>query len=270
MDNKTIVAMLDHVGARPVVVCGYDESHFWRVANVDNNIYVQRTRFSGSIPKFMSDEEFEPEETDSVFSSDDKGLKRDTFNAIVQDFVLLHAEEWNAISADEDKIACDIADINDADFQSILKALGKTNRDFLKSAKHWYSYIGDLIGSRGKIRFENASLLNSKERSAKNVMKKFRHTDPLVVIQGSITFEWNLIQIRDEIFYSRLIYKDYEKYINCTEEYGRVAIDDEDQFGALRDAVASSFMVDGWSFDKKSKCNPEELLKIVGLSLNTI
>ena len=232
MFNKTIAAMLDKNNIRPFYFGGYDESYFWRAANIDKKIYVQRGRCRNG----------KTSESFSAFPASEADTLHDTFNEIVLDFVIYCSEIWREGNGDIANIFSDIAGRDDAEFNKILQVFDMEYANFLNYAFYWY---GEVIASNNTddaFRTEKSSL-TEREHTIKKAIARYSEYSPLVITQGDFTFEWNLAKVRNEIFYSKLSYKDYGEFISCTGEYGRVAIDDADEFGALRDAIAACLML---------------------------
>lgn len=259
MDDKKIVALLDKTGNLPFYFGGYDIAYFWRIAKVDGKIYVQRVVYT----------DVKQEESFSCCLASDESSKQEIFDDVVLDFAVFYADVWQSGRGQIEGVFKETAGVDDAGLQDILEALDKPYSAFLNSVLYWY---GIVIESKpncdGKKQIRDNGCLDATGRIAKNVIDKLADNGPLVVVQGNSTFEWNLVKSHEKIWYSRRTLRDHGSYVLCSEEYGRVLSSDPDSFGALRDAISSCFMLDGWEIQKD--CNPEKLLCLVDLSLEAI
>jgi hypothetical protein len=260
MDKNSIVSILEDAGVMPFYFGGAYESYFWRTTSVDGTIYVQRAWCK------LGDNQ----ESFRCCSTSDYVSQQNIYDDIVLDFVVFYADAWQSGDGYAEGALVDIAGVDDAGLQNILATFGKTYSTFLNDVMYWYGIaIATKPDDDGKMQIRDISCFDEVARVSKNVITRLSADDPLVIFQGNTTFVWRLVNARGRIWFARYTYRQYDDHVFCTEEYGRIKPSDADAFNALRDAIRSCFMIDGWEL-LESESNPEDLLCLVDLSLETV
>lgn len=254
VENSTIKQMLEKAGANPFYFGGGDESYFWRVAEIDDEIFAERTQVVGDCDDCGC----------YCCYVDDKESRQNMYYDMVIDFAAYYCDYWrNNVPSN---VFDEIAGPGDKELLEILGIFHKKYSDFLNDVMYWFSFLVEYgPNNNGVYEVESSIVPGGDLHLVKSVLKHL--TPEAIVIDSEDTeYVWQIVDARGEIWYRRMTRYYRDNYIYITEEYGHVPREDVNAFEALRDAVLSCFVIEGWEIVEGSDDAVEEMLKAVNLT----
>jgi hypothetical protein len=253
--------MLEKADAQPFYFGGDNISFFWRTAQIDDEIFAQRVQHSDS----------STEESYRYCSAYDRSSKQHIYDDIVLDFVMYFFDAWRLGRAYAEGAFCDVAGVDDQGLRDILMTFDKTYAGFINDVLYWYSIAFETEpNDDGSYEIRDPGVLDEDSRIAKHVIDRLSERNPMTIVRGDTMYIWQIVPAHGELWFSKHTHRFHDEYVFCTEEYGRINPRDKDAYHALRDSVRSCFMIDGWELVDDAESNPEDLLCLVDLSLETI
>ena len=259
VDNLIIKQMLEKAGVNPFYFGGGNESYFWRVAEIDDEIFAERTQVVGNCRDMGY----------YCCSECDKESRLNMYYDIVIDFVTYYSGYWrNNVSSDVFEA---IAGPNDEDLLSILDVLHKKYSDFLNDVMYWFANIVETSpDNSGAYEVVRSCTPRDDIHLIRAVLRRFATSCPITIDAEDVEYIWQLASTSGEIWYKRTTRCYCDNYIFISEEYGRVPRKDEDACAALRDAVRSCFFIEGWEITEGSGEDVDAMLATVDLSLDEL
>ena len=258
-DNTIIKQMLEKADARPFYFGGSNYSYFWRVTEINGEIFAERIHVNHEhISK-----------TYSYCLAYDKYMRDGIYTDIVIDFVTFYRNSWYYHTPCSAFV--DVASDEDEELRNILEIFYKKYSDFLNDVLYWYSIVNeaDFNEVEDSYTIKAPSELDSDGHLVKNILNRLYAGDPLVIESDGTVYFWEIVKAHGEIWYKRETQRFRDDYIYITEEYGHVPLRDVNAMDAIRDAVRSCFFLDGWELLNEED-NPDSILGIVGLSLEEV
>lgn len=258
VDNATIKQMLEKADANPFYFGGDNESYFWRVAEIDDEIFAERTQVVGGCDDYGY----------YCCYIDDKESRQNMYYDMVIDFATYYCDYWrNNVSSE---VFDEIAGPGDKELLGILDIFHKKYSDFLNDVMYWFSFLVEYgPNDKGVYEIESAIIPGGDLHLVKSVLKHLA-PESMVVDSEDTEYIWQIAKARGEIWYRRVIRHYRDNYIFITEEYGHVPREDVDAFGALRDAVLCCFTIEGWEIVEGSDEVVNEMLAAVDLTLEEL
>jgi len=258
VDYETIKLMLEKAGAFPFYFGGDNESYFWRVAEIEGEIFAERAQL-------VDDEEYR-----SYYCclANNKEARLSIYDDMVVDFVVHYGEIWrHHVPTD---VFEETAGTEDRGLREILDVFHKKYSDFLNDVMLWFSVlIESEPDDDGVYYLFEPSSLNLNARTAKKVLDRLFFANPIVIVVGDVEYLWQMMLAHDTIWFLKSTRYYRDEYVYISDEYGSVPLKDEDAFNALRDSVRSCFFIEGWKIID-TDTDVDEMLALVNLSLEEL
>ena len=254
VDNSIIKQMLEKADAGVFYFGGSDESYYWRVAEIDEEIFAERAQIVGSCRDVGC----------YNCAKDAKEARLNIYYDMVADFASYYCDYWrNDIPSDVFEA---IASPSDEGLLSVLGAFHKKYSDFLNDVMYRFSYLVETVPKGGFYETVRLNYPCEDVRLIRAVLKRLAVSCPIIINTEDNEYFWQLAYANGEIWYRRVMcyYRDYSTYM--TEEYGHISRSNADAFGALQDAVRSCFLIDGWHIIGGASDDVEAMLGVVELS----
>lgn len=259
VDNSTIKQMLEKAGANPFYFGGGNESYFWRVAEIDGEIFAERTQVVGNCRDMGY----------YCCCDCDKESRLNMYYDMVIDFVTYYSGYWrNNVSSDVFEA---VAGPDDEDLLCILDVLHKKYSDFLNDVLYWFANLVETgPDDSGAYQVVRSCTSHDNIQLVRAVLRRFATSCPIIIDTEDTEYIWQLAVANHEIWYKRVTRYYRDDYIFISEEYGHVPREDADACAALRDAVRSCFFIEGWEITEGSDEDAKALLATLDLSLDEL
>ena len=259
-NDELIKTMLEKADAYPFYFGGDEESFFWRVAVIDDELFAERVYFT------------DDDTVATYFSGSIRNRKamRNIYNYIIIDFVVYYYEDW--LNEDANGAFEEVADSDDEGLCEILAAFGKKYGKFIKDVIYWSSvFLETAPDDEGRYWVSCSSEdLSEDDRLVKKVLDRLCKTDSIEIATDDASYHWDIVKAHNEIWFYRIVNYIHDDYMYITEEYGHVSLKDEYAMESLRDAVRGCFYAEGCELLSEQDDGLEAQLAIIDLNLEEL
>lgn len=256
VDNAMIKQMLDKAAANPFYFGSDNESYFWRIAVIEDEIFAERAQCVCGCDDYGY----------YCCSVDDVQARENMYFDMVIDFATNYCAYWY------DNIPSDVfeetAGPDDAELREILLVFHKKYSNFLNDVMYWFSFLIEYgTNEYGVYEIANTYVPCSDKQVVKSVLRHLSLSSPVVINSEDTEYIWQLARANGRIWYRRTTRFYRDDYIYNTDEYGYVSCDDADAIEALRDAIRLCFFIEGWEIVEDPKNDVDAMFALVDLSL---